>query len=92
MLLSHGLHHVSWCRFRLQAGFSTVSVTSLLEATGFLRNRDSKNAILSFFLLLGSDQGSASKTESQNGAVYHGSRDLVPVFIAQRIEGFVDAV
>ena len=55
MLLSHGLHHVSWCRFRLQAGFSTVSVTSLLEATGFLRNRDSKNAILSFFLLLGSD-------------------------------------
>ena len=37
-------------------------------------------------------QSPASKTESQNGAVYHRSRDLVPVLIAQRIECFVDAV
>ena len=36
-------------------------------------------------------QSPASKTESQNGAVYHRSRDLVPVLIAQRIECFVDA-
>ena len=54
MRLSQGLHQVSWCRFRLHTGSSTVSVTSLLEATGFLKNRDSKNSTLSFLRLLGS--------------------------------------
>ena len=47
--LFQGLHQASWCRFRLQAGSATVSVTSLLEATGFLRKIFSTNSILFFF-------------------------------------------
>ena len=55
MRLSQGLHQVSWRRFKLHTGSSTVSVTSLLDATGALKIRDSKNSILSFLRLFGSE-------------------------------------
>ena len=53
--LSQGLHQVSCPRFRLHAGFSTLSVTSFVEATGFFKKIDSKNAILFFLRPFGSD-------------------------------------
>ena len=75
-----------------QAGFSTVSVTSLLEATGFFEEQGFKKCNPVLFPAVRVRQGPASKTESQDGTVYHRSRDLIPVLIAQRIERFVDAV
>ena len=58
----------------------------VLEEQGFKK----RNPVL--FPAVRVRQRPASKTESQDGTVYHGSRDLIPVFIAQRIERLVDAV